>query len=120
MTDTKEDIQRKINKAYCLEGDTKENPVLEYCRYIIFESLGKLGTSSFVVMRPEKFGGTLKFKTYSELEKTFAERKLHPADLKQAVAGYLDQLLQPVRKHFAENMEAKALLEKVKSYQVTR
>lgn len=120
MTDTKEDIKRKINKAYCLEGDTKENPVLEYCRYIIFESLDKLGTDSFVVERPEKFGGTLKFKTYSELEKVFAEKQLHPADLKQAVAGYLDQLLEPVRKHFEENVAAKALLEKVKSYQVTR
>ena len=29
---------KKINKAYCLEGDTKENPILEYCKYIIFES----------------------------------------------------------------------------------
>src|SRR3989304_2912579 len=43
MTDTKEDIRRKINKAYCLEGDIKENPILEYYRYIIFESLNKLG-----------------------------------------------------------------------------
>ena len=41
-------------------------------------------------------------------------------DLKSAVVKYLDQLLQPVRKHFEENAEAKALLEKVKSYQVTR
>ncbi|PIV70708.1 tyrosine--tRNA ligase, partial [Candidatus Roizmanbacteria bacterium CG17_big_fil_post_rev_8_21_14_2_50_39_7] len=34
MTDTTEDIKRKINKAYCLEGDIKENPILEYCKYI--------------------------------------------------------------------------------------
>src|SRR3989304_9906152 len=43
MTDTRQDIERKINKAYCLEGDVKENPILEYYRYIIFESLNKLG-----------------------------------------------------------------------------
>jgi tyrosyl-tRNA synthetase len=115
MTDTSEDIKRKINKAYCLEGDVKENPVLEYCKYIIFERFPEV-----VIERPEKFGGTLKFSSYDELEKTFASKLLHPADLKQAVAGYLDQLLQPVRKHFEENEEAKALLEKVKSYQVTR
>ncbi|MFA6005854.1 MAG: tyrosine--tRNA ligase [Patescibacteria group bacterium] len=120
MTDTTDDIKRKINKAYCLEGDIAENPVLEYCKYIIFESFDKLGINSFVVERPEKFGGTLKFTSYGELEKTFADKLLHPADLKQAVAGYLDQLLEPVRKHFEENTEAKALLEKVKSYQVTR
>ncbi len=57
MTDTFEDIQRKINKAYCLEGDIKENPILEYCKYIIFESFDRLGTDSFVIERPEKWGG---------------------------------------------------------------
>lgn len=120
MTDTLADIQRKINKAYCLEGDTKENPILEYCKYLIFESFDRLGIREFTVERPEKWGGNLVFKTYSELEKTFGEKQLHPQDLKMSVVKYLDQLLQPVRKHFEENAEAKALLEKVKSYQVTR
>jgi tyrosyl-tRNA synthetase len=41
-------------------------------------------------------------------------------DLKQTVIKLLDELLQPVRKHFEENAEAKKLLETVKSYQVTR
>ena len=128
MTDTTDDIKRKINKAYCLEGDIKENPILEYCKYIIFESfdstLLKLPQVSFptefVVERPEKWGGNLSFKTYEELEKTFAEKKLHPQDLKQAVIVLLDKLLQPVRTHFETNEEAKKLLETVKSFQVTR
>lgn len=120
MTDTPEDIKRKINKAYCLEGDTKENPVLEYCKYIIFESFDRLGISEFVVERPEKWGGTLKFKTFKELEEAFAKKELHPQDLKMSVVKYLDQLLQPVRKHFEEDINAKKLLEQVKSFQVTR
>lgn len=120
MTDTLEDIQRKINKAYCLEGDIKENPVLEYCKYIIFESFDRLGISEFVVERPEKWGGILKFKTYAELEDCFAQKLLHPQDLKVTVVKLLNQLLQPVRKHFEENIEAKKLLETVKGYQVTR
>lgn len=120
MTDTTEDIQRKINKAYCLEGDTKENPILEYCKYIIFESFDRLNISEFVVERPEKWGGILKFKTYKELEETFAKKELHPQDLKVSVVKYLDQLLQPVRKHFEEDAAAKKLLEQVKSFQVTR
>ena len=120
MTDTTEDIKRKINKAYCLEGDVKENPVLEYCKYIIFESFERLGIDNFSVERPEKFGGTVILKTYADLEKVFANKQVHPMDLKQTVVKYLDQLLQPVRKHFEENPEAKALLEKVRSYQVTR
>ena len=120
MTDTTEDIQRKINKAYCLEGDIKENPVLEYCKYIIFESFERLGISEFVVERPEKWGGTLNFKTYGELESAFAQKQLHPQDLKVTVVKLLDQLLQPVRDHFEKNEEAKKLLETVKSYSVTR
>jgi tyrosyl-tRNA synthetase len=120
MTDTFEDIQRKMNKAWCLEGEGKDNPVLEYCKYIIFESLDRLNISEFVVERPEKWGGTLKFKTYSELEIAFTQKLLHPQDLKATVVKLLDQLLQPVRKHFEENAEAKKLLETVKSYQVTR
>jgi len=120
MTDTTDDIKRKINKAYCLEGDIKENPVLEYCKYIIFESFDRLGIDAMTITRPEKWGGNLTFKTYAELETTFAEKKLHPQDLKVAVSGLLDKLLQPVRRHFEENAEAKELLAKVKSYQVTR
>lgn len=120
MTDTQEDVQRKINKAYCLEGDIKENPVLEYCKYIIFESFERLGITEFVVERPEKWGGTLRFATYTELEAAFAEKKLHPMDLKNTVVILIDQLLQPVRKHFEDNEEAKKLLETVKGYQITR
>lgn len=120
MTDTTEDIKRKINKAYCLEGDVKENPVLEYCKYIIFESFDRLHISTFEVERPEKFGGNLSFKTYAELSDTFEKKLLHPMDLKTSVVKYLDQLLQPVRDHFEKNEEAKKLLEIVKSYSVTR
>jgi tyrosyl-tRNA synthetase len=120
MTDTLEDIQRKINKAYCLEGDIKENPVLEYCKYIIFESFDRLNISSFDIVRPEKWGGNLSFKTYAELTDAFEKKLLHPMDLKNSVVKYLDQLLQPVRKHFGENAEAKQLLETVKGYAVTR
>jgi len=120
MTDTSEDITRKINKAYCLEGDIKENPILEYCKYIVFESFDRLGIDCLTIERPEKWGGNLKIKTYADLEKLFSEKQIHPQDLKTAVIKVLDRLLQPVRKHFIENQQAKDLLEMVKSYQVTR
>jgi len=120
MTDTTEDIKRKINKAYSLEGDIKENPVLEYYKYIVFESFGKLRINEVKIERPEKFGGNISFKTYSDLEKTFAEKKVHPMDLKGVLIKYLDQRIEPVRRHFEENSEAKKLLEQVRSFQVTR
>ena len=120
MTDTTEDIKRKINKAYCLEGDIKENPILEYFKYIIFESFDRLGINELKIERPEKFGGDICFKTYGDLEKTFSEKKVHPMDLKTVLIKYLDQLIEPVRRHFEENLDAKKLLEQVRSFQVTR
>lgn len=120
MTDTKEDIERKINKAYCLEGDIKENPILEYYKYIVFESFERLNINEIKIERPEKFGGNLVFNIYSELEKSFSEKKVHPMDLKATLSKLLDQLIEPVRRHFQEDPEAKKLLEKVKSFQITR
>lgn len=115
MTDTTEDIQRKINKAYCPEGVLEENPVVEYCKYMLFEVFDTL-----MIERPEKFGGVLTVGSYAELEQKFMNKEIHPMDLKQTVVKKLDEVLAPVRKHFEENPEAKALLETVKSYQVTR
>ena len=76
--------------------------------------------SEVKVERPEKFGGNISFKIYQDLEKTFAEKKVHPMDLKVVLIKYLDQLIEPVRRHFQENPEAKKLLEQVRSFQVTR
>lgn len=115
MTDSTADIKRKIDKAYCPEGITDDNPILEYCRYILFEKY-----DSITIERPEKFGGTVILNTLAELETEFAAKKIHPQDLKQTVAKLLDELIQPVRKHFETDPVAKELLQQVKSFQVTR
>ena len=114
MTDTTDDIKRKINKGYCPVGEVEDNPILEYCRYIIFELVDKVTISN------AKSGETKEFDSYSQLAKEYESKKIHPQDLKTAVIKYLDDLLQPVRKHFEQNPYARTLLEKVKSYQITR
>jgi tyrosyl-tRNA synthetase len=115
MNDSKEDIQRKMNKAWAPEGVVEENPVLEYCKYIIFEKFDKI-----TITRPEKWGGNLEITSYDELVKKYAAKELHPMDLKNAVAELLNELVEPVRKHFETNAEAKALLEQVQSFSITR
>ena len=115
MTDSKEDIQRKLKKAFCPEGIIEENPVLEYNKYIIFEKF-----SSINVERPEKNGGNMEINSYKELEKVFSEKKLHPGDLKQATASYLDRLIEPVRQRLEKNKTAKKIAEEIKSFEVTR
>lgn len=115
MTDTKEEVERKIKKAYCPEKQVNENPILEYCKYIIFERF-----NSIKIERPAKFGGNLAIKSYSDLEKLYLKGDLHPLDLKNAVAKYINELLEPVREHFKKDKKAAELLKKVKSYEVTR
>lgn len=115
MTDSYDDIKRKMNKAWAPEGIVEENPVLEYCKYIIFEKY-----NAITIERPEKWGGNIEIHSYDELVKKYLDKEIHPMDLKNTVAKLLNELVTPVRQHFETNAEAKKLLEKVQSFQVTR
>ncbi|MFA5358018.1 MAG: tyrosine--tRNA ligase [archaeon] len=115
MTDSGEEIKRKIAKAYCPEKNALDNPILEYNKYIIFEKFNKIK-----IERPSKFGGDVSYGSYSEMENDFAAGKLHPMDLKNATSNYINELLEPTRSHFEKNKKAKELYEVVKAAQVTR
>ena len=115
MTDSEEDIMRKFKKAFCPEKQAEDNPILEYCKYIVFEKF-----PAFKIERPEKFGGNVEFKDYQGLEDAFIQGGVHPADLKTAVAKHINELLVPVREYFEKNTKARKLKELVESYQVTR
>ena len=115
MTDSVDDVNRKFKKATCVDGVAQDNPVLEYAKYIVFELKEKI-----VVERPEKYGGNVEFNSYQELEDAFSNGTLKSIDLKSGVASAINELLEPIREHFDKDENAKALLEKVKSFQVTR
>jgi tyrosyl-tRNA synthetase len=115
MNDSEAEITRKINKAYCPEGIMQDNPIMEYCKYILFETSKEL-----VIERPEKWGGNSTFGSYDELADSFAKKQIHPMDLKQAVSKRIIELLLPVKEHFIKDKRAKELYEKVKSFEVTR
>ncbi|EKM51215.1 uncharacterized protein PHACADRAFT_263236 [Phanerochaete carnosa HHB-10118-sp] len=59
----------------------------------------------FSVFRKEEYGGKLHYKDFGELKKDFAERKLHPKDLKTAVADAIVRLLTPIREAFEKSEE---------------
>ncbi len=114
MDDTAEDIKHKLNKAYCPEKQTQENPILEYCKYILFEHKPEL-----TIKRPTKFGGNLELQSYAKLQEAFAQGNIHPMDLKNTVAEELNLLLEPIRAKLAKG-KAKELGDKVRSFTVTR
>ena len=101
LHESEESIVKKMGSAWCEAGKVDGNGVLALAKYILFPTTGKLA-----IERPEKFGGDIAFGSYDELETSFAEGKLHPADLKQGVGKALALLLKPIR----ERLEAKKTL----------
>ncbi|MHA2087959.1 MAG: tyrosine--tRNA ligase [Promethearchaeota archaeon] len=110
MLDGPTDVKRKIDKAYCPPKQIAENPILDYCKYILFELL-----DNFEIERPEKYGGNVEYSSFEELERDYENGKLSPTDLKPAVIKYLNQFLTPVIEHFENNAHAKKLYEFVKA-----
>src|SRR3989338_8679805 len=115
MNDSEEEIKRKIAKAYCPAKVTEENPLLEYSKYIIFEKF-----NTMEIKRQEKFGGDLVIENYAEMEKLYREGKIHPMDLKNSVAYYINEMIKPVREKFEKDSKLKKLLETIKGFEVTR
>lgn len=99
LLDSPEQIAAKLNKAYCPEGDLQDNGIMVFMKYVLMALKEDKG-ESFLVERPEKFGGNKEYTTYAELEKDFTDKALHPQDLKKALGRELAEILAPVRKFF--------------------
>ena len=97
--DKPEDVVKKLKKAYCPEKQVQGNPVLEICKFVVFP---EIQNEVFLIERPEKFGGSLEFSSYNELEKAFSDG-LHPLDLKNAAAVYVNKILEPVHQYFEKH-----------------
>lgn len=102
------DVKKKINTAFCEEGNIEENGVLSFFKAVaipISELKLKMdGRSPFIAEgapegtvvslgRPEKFGGDLHFPSFAAMEQEFAEKKLHPGDLKKGMVRAFTVLL---------------------------
>ncbi len=97
ITDSFEEIKRTMKNAYCPEKVIENNPVLEIAKLIIFPKVKKLK-----IERAPKFGGDIEFSNYEKLEKAYKELKLHPLDLKNAIAKELEKIIAPIRKNFSK------------------
>jgi len=91
-------IKSKLKKAYCEEGNP-ENGILDFAKLLIMTQKQDKG-QEFIINRPEKWGGPLRFKTADELQEAFVSKNLHPMDLKQGVAEEVNKLLEPIRQKF--------------------
>ena len=105
--DSDDDIRSKLKKAWCEEGNIKDNPVLEVAKHVIYHEFDEIS-----VERPAKFGGNVAYSSYSQLESDFMQKKIHPTDLKQTVANYLIKIIQPIREKLVLNKELVEIIKK--------
>ena len=115
MTDTEEEVRKKIMDAFCPEGEIDFNPLLDWVRYIVFIT----DNAKFEVKRPQKFGGDKTYSSYDQLVLDFKNKKLHPMDLKSAMADAINDILKPAREHFS-NPKIKKLKEAMDKLLITR
>lgn len=95
--DSPEEIKKKIEDAFCLPKDIDFNPVLNWAKLLIFQIKKELE-----IKRPEKYGGDIILEGYAQLEQLYKEGKIHPLDLKNAIAESIIEILEPARKHFSK------------------
>ena len=96
LTDDSNTVAEKLQGAYCPQGEVEDNGVLEYLEYLVFPILDERG-EPFEIERPDEYGGDLVYENYDDLEDDFVSGELHPQDLKNAAAGYVSSVIDPVR-----------------------
>ena len=96
LLDSEQEVKEKINSAECIAGET-DNGVMAFMKYImmVIKSDKK---EKFIIKRAEKYGGNVSYSSYEELEKDFKAKKIHPLDLKNALAEEISKILKEIQK----------------------
>lgn len=115
MTDNEEEIRKKIKGAFCPEKNIDFNPLIDWAQYLVFIN----SNSRLEIKRSEKFGGDKIYSSINELKKDFIEGQLHPADLKNAMADKLVEIMKPAIEHFSQP-KIKKLKEEMDKILITR
>ena len=96
ILDTEQEVNKKILEAYCEARKVEGNGILGFLRYVIF-TIKHDNKVLFVLERDKKFGGSIKYKNYEDLEKDYVDGKIHPLDLKKSLAKEINFLLKIFR-----------------------
>ena len=94
--DDEETVNKKLKEAEC-EAGNPDNGIMAFLKYVIF-TLKADKKQNFIIERLAKFGGTLKYSSYEQLEREFINKSVHPLDVKNALAKEINTLLAPIRK----------------------
>jgi tyrosyl-tRNA synthetase len=98
--DSEESIKKKILNGYCPEGVVEDNFIVQIVNFFILPNDG-----SFNIEREQKFGGDLLIESPEQMIKLYTEKKIHPLDLKNAVAENLIKRFKNAREYFERQKE---------------
>jgi tyrosyl-tRNA synthetase len=96
LLDDEETIKKKVINAECAAGNP-DNGVMALLKYVLM-TIKKDRNEKFTIKRDKKFGGEVSYSDYPQIEKDFISKKLHPLDLKNAVAEEIFKILEPINK----------------------
>jgi len=111
LLDTKDQIKKKLKKAFCEPGNIENNGVLAFCKSVIFPLIEIKKQNGLIIPRSAQYGGPVSFSNYTQLEEGFVKQDVHPGDLKNGVAEYLNELLEPIREDFKSEEMQKLILD---------
>ncbi len=87
---TAAEIESRLTGAFCPAKEVEGNPVVELVEHVVFPWEGR-----FEIDRPAKFGGPVAFETVPAFHEAWMAGKLHPKDVKGALAGALARIVLP-------------------------
>ncbi len=93
-------VKQKIKRADCVQGDPN-NGIMAFLKYVLMTIKSDKG-EKLVIERDEKYGGNLEYSNFEGIKKDFISKKIHPLDLKNAVAKEISKLLNSIQKHKEE------------------
>lgn len=92
VDDSKKQIEKKLKKAYCENGNINNNPILDLFKYHIFPRYEHI-----LIERSNKYGSDLNYENYETLKVDFINKNIHSDDLKNSTIKYINEILEPVR-----------------------
>ena len=95
LLDDEETVKRKVHNAEMIAKNPR-NGLMAFLKFVVFV-IKNDNNEKFVINRDKKYGGDLKYDNYEKLEKDYVSGKIHPLDLKNAIAGEINKLLKPIR-----------------------
>mmetsp|Transcript_699 Transcript_699/g.1306 ORF Transcript_699/g.1306 Transcript_699/m.1306 type:complete len:837 (-) Transcript_699:91-2601(-) len=111
LRDKEHDREDAGKESMHLTADDLKNPILDYIQHIIMSPTD----ATFTCANANNPAGQT-YLQFDQVKQDFLDGLITPDQLKRALIDALNQLLQPVRDHFANDETAKGLFEKVQSF----